>query len=66
MTPKRLKNKVRIVTGAAQGIGLATALKFAREAASPGDLRMSRRRGSTPPCAQCRELGAEPKATSST
>lgn len=30
---QRLKNKVSIVTGAAQGIGLATALKFAREGA---------------------------------
>jgi 3-oxoacyl-[acyl-carrier protein] reductase len=29
----RLKNKVSIITGAAQGIGLATALKFAREGA---------------------------------
>ena len=27
----RLKHKVSIVTGAAQGIGLATALKFAEE-----------------------------------
>ena len=31
---KRLENKVSIITGAAQGIGLATALKFAQEGAS--------------------------------
>jgi 3-oxoacyl-[acyl-carrier protein] reductase len=30
----RLSNKVCVITGAAQGIGLATALKFAREGAS--------------------------------
>ncbi|MEN9485888.1 MAG: hypothetical protein RJB37_3768, partial [Pseudomonadota bacterium] len=29
----RLQDKVSIITGAAQGIGLATALKFAREGA---------------------------------
>ena len=29
----RLQNKVSIITGAAQGIGLATALKFASEGA---------------------------------
>ena len=33
MSSRRLKNKVCIVTGGAQGIGLATALKFAREGA---------------------------------
>ncbi len=30
----RLQNKVSLITGAAQGIGLATALKFAREVAN--------------------------------
>ena len=30
---QRLQNKVSVITGAAQGIGLATALKFAREGA---------------------------------
>ena len=30
---QRLQNKVNVITGAAQGIGLATALKFAREGA---------------------------------
>ena len=34
MSSPRLKDKVCIITGAAQGIGLATALKFAREGAT--------------------------------
>jgi 3-oxoacyl-[acyl-carrier protein] reductase len=30
----RLHNKISLITGAAQGIGLATALKFAKEGAT--------------------------------
>ncbi|MEY8878747.1 MAG: 3-oxoacyl-ACP reductase FabG [Leptothrix sp. (in: b-proteobacteria)] len=53
----RLKDKVSIITGAAQGIGLATALKFAREGATVivCDLRFDPVNAAV---AQCRELGA--------
>lgn len=53
----RLKDKVCIVTGAAQGIGLATALKFAREGASIAiwDLKQA---GVDEAVRQCREAGA--------
>jgi len=58
MTTPRLKNKACIVTGGAQGIGLATALKFAREGARVAvwDLTQS---GIDEAVRQCREAGAE-------
>lgn len=58
MSSNRLKNKVCIVTGAAQGIGLATALKFAREGAHIAiwDLKQA---GIDDAVRQCRELGVE-------
>jgi 3-oxoacyl-[acyl-carrier protein] reductase len=54
----RLQDKVSIITGAAQGIGLATALKFAREGATVivCDLRFDAVNAAV---AQCRELGAK-------
>lgn len=57
MTSQRLKDKVCIVTGGAQGIGLATALKFAREGATPvvWDLNQA---GIDEALRQCRDAGA--------
>ena len=54
----RLKDKVSIVTGAAQGIGAATALKFAREGAI---VMVCDRRAEAiaEVVAQCRALGAQ-------
>ncbi len=58
MTSSRLKDKVCIVTGAAQGIGLATVLKFAQEGARIAiwDLTQA---GIDDAVRQCREAGAE-------
>lgn len=57
MTSPRLLNKVCLITGAAQGIGLATALKFAKEGAIVivCDVRQA---GVDEAVAQCRALGA--------
>ena len=54
----RLNNKVSIITGAAQGIGLATALKFAREGAIVivCDVKQA---AVDEAVAQCRALGAQ-------
>ncbi|MBN8488980.1 MAG: 3-oxoacyl-[acyl-carrier-protein] reductase [Burkholderiales bacterium] len=54
----RLKDKVSIITGAAQGIGLATALKFAREGAVVivCDMKAA---AVDEAVAECRRLGAQ-------
>jgi 3-oxoacyl-[acyl-carrier protein] reductase len=54
---KRLEGKVCLITGAAQGIGLATALKFAREGATVVicDVKQA---GVDAAVAQCEALGA--------
>jgi 3-oxoacyl-[acyl-carrier protein] reductase len=53
----RLKDKICIVTGGAQGIGLATAVKFAREGATVAVSDM-RREGIDAAVAACRAAGA--------
>ena len=53
----RLKDKICIVTGGAQGIGLATAVKFSREGATVAVCDM-RREGIDAAVAACRAAGA--------
>lgn len=54
----RLHNKISLITGAAQGIGLATALKFAKEGATVivCDVKQA---GVDEAVKQCRALGAQ-------
>ena len=58
MSSRRLKNKVCIITGGAQGIGLATALKFAREGARLAIWDV-KQQGIDEAVRQCREADAE-------
>ncbi len=58
MTSPRLQDKVCIVTGGAQGIGLATALKFAREGATVVIWDLSQA-GVDDAVRQCGEAGAQ-------
>ena len=53
----RLDNKVAVITGAASGIGLATAVRFAGEGAAIviGDLN---RKAAKPQCANARKMAA--------
>jgi 3-oxoacyl-[acyl-carrier protein] reductase len=55
---KRLQDKVAIITGSAQGIGLATAIKFAQEGAQVVVCDM-RQAGVDAAVAQCEALGAK-------
>ena len=57
MTAPRLPHKVSLITGAAQGIGLATARKFAAEGATVVVCDVSQA-GVDDAVAQCRALGA--------
>jgi 3-oxoacyl-[acyl-carrier protein] reductase len=58
MPSTRLKNKVCIITGGAQGIGLATALKFAREGARLAIWDV-KQQAVDEAVRQCREAGAQ-------